>query len=139
MIIKHILRSQPDLDFHHDLSCSDHNSMQSMAWVWRSEKPHPVCQSARGVAFRRKEGFMGHFSVILCMNGRVVRGQKDPISVQRWTQPGAEMCHEVAGDAQGDPMVAVVMERRIRYDVEGYLMLLAGHLEMTVGTGKNPR
>lgn len=49
------------------------------------------------------------------------------------------MCHEVAGDAQGDPMVAVVMERRIRYDVEGYLMLLAGHLEMTVGTGRNPR
>lgn len=40
---------------------------------------------------------------------------------------------------KGNPMVAVVMERRIRYDVEGYLMLLAGHLEMTVGTGKNPR
>lgn len=29
-------------------------------------------------------------SVILCMNGRVVRRQKDQISVQRWPQTGAK-------------------------------------------------
>lgn len=94
MIIKYISRSQPYLDCHRVLSCSDQNCMQSMAWVWRSEKPHQVCHSAQcceGEWCCEDRGTHGDFGVVLCMNGRVVSWQTDQISVQT----GAEVCQEV--------------------------------------------
>lgn len=62
----------------------------------RSEKPHQVCQSAQcceGEGCCEERGTHGHFSVILCMNGRVVRWQIRP-----------DQCAEVATDwSRGAP------------------------------------